>query len=145
MHVKCKGRGRQMVIKPELVSWLRGGGGKLKLLARINPQTALLNHKDNYMKYGVQRRGFRFKKTVLILTFYLRYIIYTETHSVPYPSVKFLCCLKKTILTDYVKNQELLRNVKGTRRNILHKINHKKANWIGHILRRNCLLRQVTE
>jgi hypothetical protein len=30
-------------------------------------------------------------------------------------------------------------------RNILHEIIKRKANWIGHILRRNCLLKQVTE
>ena len=27
-------------------------------------------------------------------------------------------------------------------RNILHAIRKRKANWIGHILRRNCLLKQ---
>jgi hypothetical protein len=30
-------------------------------------------------------------------------------------------------------------------RNILHEISQRKANWFGHILRRNCLLRQVIE
>ena len=30
-------------------------------------------------------------------------------------------------------------------RNILHKIRKRRANWIGHILRRNCLLKQVIE
>ena len=30
-------------------------------------------------------------------------------------------------------------------RNILHTINRRKANWIGHILRRNCLLKGVIE
>jgi hypothetical protein len=30
-------------------------------------------------------------------------------------------------------------------RNILHEISKRKANWIGNILRRNCLLRQVIE
>ena len=30
-------------------------------------------------------------------------------------------------------------------RNILHAIRKRKANWIGHILRRNCLLKQVNE
>jgi hypothetical protein len=30
-------------------------------------------------------------------------------------------------------------------RNILHEVSKRKANWIGHILRRNCLLRLVTE
>jgi len=30
-------------------------------------------------------------------------------------------------------------------RNIIHEIIKWKANWIGHILRRNCLLKQVIE
>ena len=30
-------------------------------------------------------------------------------------------------------------------RNILHEISEWKANWIGHILRRNCLLERVIE
>ena len=30
-------------------------------------------------------------------------------------------------------------------RNILHKIRKRKANWIGHTLRRNCLLKQAIE
>ena len=30
-------------------------------------------------------------------------------------------------------------------RNILHEISKQKANWIGHILRRDCLLQRVTE
>ena len=30
-------------------------------------------------------------------------------------------------------------------RNTLHGIRKRKANWIGHILRRNCLLKQVIE
>jgi len=30
-------------------------------------------------------------------------------------------------------------------RNILHEISKRKANWIGHILRRNCLLKRVIE
>ena len=30
-------------------------------------------------------------------------------------------------------------------RNILHAIRKRKANWIGHILCRNCLIRQVIE
>ena len=29
--------------------------------------------------------------------------------------------------------------------NVLHEIRKRKGNWIGHILRRNCLLKQVTE
>jgi hypothetical protein len=30
-------------------------------------------------------------------------------------------------------------------RNILHEISKRKANWIGHILRRNCLLQRAIE
>jgi hypothetical protein len=30
-------------------------------------------------------------------------------------------------------------------RNILHTIRRRKANWIGHILRRNCLIKHITE
>jgi hypothetical protein len=30
-------------------------------------------------------------------------------------------------------------------RNIVHTIKRRKANWIGHILRRNCLLKHIIE
>jgi hypothetical protein len=46
--------------------------------------------------------------------------------------------------TDHVRNEEMLLTVKE-QRNILREISKRKANWIGHILRRNCLLRQVIE
>jgi len=42
-----------------------------------------------------------------------------------------------------VRNEVLLR-VKE-QRSILHEISKRKANWIGHILGRNCLLQQVIE
>jgi len=32
-----------------------------------------------------------------------------------------------------------------SKKNILHEISKRKANWIGHILRGNCLLPQVIE
>ena len=43
-----------------------------------------------------------------------------------------------------VRNEEVLLRV-NEQRNILHEISKRKANWIGHILRRNCLLQQVIE
>ena len=46
--------------------------------------------------------------------------------------------------TDHVRNEEVLLQV-NEQRNILHAIRKRKTNWIGHILRRNCLLKQVTE
>jgi hypothetical protein len=44
----------------------------------------------------------------------------------------------------YVRNEEVLLRV-SEQRNILHEIRKWKANRIGHILRRNCLLKQVIE
>jgi len=46
--------------------------------------------------------------------------------------------------TDHVRNEEVLLRL-NEQRNILHEIRKRKANWIGHILRRNCLLQQVVE
>ena len=46
--------------------------------------------------------------------------------------------------TDHVRNEDVLLRVKE-QRNILHEIRKRKANWIGHILRRSCLLQRVTE
>ena len=43
-----------------------------------------------------------------------------------------------------MRNEELLLRVKE-QRNILHEISKRKANWIGHILRRNYLLQRVIE
>ena len=43
-----------------------------------------------------------------------------------------------------MRNEEVLLRV-NEQRNILHEIRKRKANWIGHILRRNYLLKQVTE
>ena len=43
-----------------------------------------------------------------------------------------------------MRNEDILLRVKK-QRNILHEISKWKANWIGHILRRNSLLQQVIE
>ena len=43
-----------------------------------------------------------------------------------------------------MRNEEVLLRV-NEQRNILHEIRKRKANWIGHILRRNCLLKRVIE
>ena len=44
--------------------------------------------------------------------------------------------------TDRVRNEEALHGVKE-QRNILHTVQIRNANWIGHILCRNCLLKQA--
>jgi hypothetical protein len=52
--------------------------------------------------------------------------------------------MEKISWSDHVRNEEVLLRVKE-QKNILHEISKRKANWIGHILRRNSLLRQATE
>ena len=58
-----------------------------------------------------------------------------------------MCCWRrvdKLSWAVHVRNEEMLLRV-NEQRNILHEIRKQKANWIGHILRRNCLLQQVIE
>jgi len=52
--------------------------------------------------------------------------------------------MEKISWADHVRNEEVLLRVK-VERNILHEISKLKNKWIGHILRRNCLLQQVIE
>jgi len=49
--------------------------------------------------------------------------------------------MEKISWTDHVRNKEVLLTV-NEERNILHEIMKRKVNWIGHILRRNCLLKR---
>jgi hypothetical protein len=46
--------------------------------------------------------------------------------------------------TDRVRNEEVLLRV-SEQRNILHEIRKRKTNWIGHISRRNCLLKHIIQ
>ena len=57
-----------------------------------------------------------------------------------------LCCrrMEKTRWTDRVKSEEVLHRVKEDR-NMQPAIYRKEANWTGHILRQNCLLKHVFE
>jgi len=43
--------------------------------------------------------------------------------------------MEKNSWTDHVRNEEVLLRV-NEQRDILHEIPKRKANWIGHILRR---------
>jgi len=52
--------------------------------------------------------------------------------------------MEKISWTDHVRNEEVLLRV-NEQRNTLNEIRKQNANWIGHILRRNCLLQQVSE
>jgi hypothetical protein len=52
--------------------------------------------------------------------------------------------MEKISWTDRVRNEEVLLRVKEER-NILHTVKRRKADWIGHILRRDCFLKHVIE
>jgi hypothetical protein len=52
--------------------------------------------------------------------------------------------MQKISWTDRVRNEEVLHRAKEER-NILNTIKRSKANWIGHTLRRNYLLKHVIE
>jgi hypothetical protein len=49
--------------------------------------------------------------------------------------------VEKISWTDHVRNEEVLHRVKEER----NTIKRRKANWIGHVLCRNCLLKHVIE
>ena len=51
--------------------------------------------------------------------------------------------MEKISWTHRVRNAEVLQRIKA--RNILGTVNRWKANWIGHLLRRSCLLQGVIE
>ena len=48
--------------------------------------------------------------------------------------------MEKISLTDHVRSEEVLLRV-NEQRNILHEIRKRKAKWIGHILRKNYVLK----
>jgi hypothetical protein len=52
--------------------------------------------------------------------------------------------MEKISWTDRVDNEAVLHRVKKER-NMLHTIRQREANWIGHILHRNCLLQHIIE
>jgi hypothetical protein len=52
--------------------------------------------------------------------------------------------MEKISWTDRVRYEEVLHRVKEER-NVVHTMKRRKANWIGHILRRNCFLKHVIE
>jgi hypothetical protein len=52
--------------------------------------------------------------------------------------------MEKISWTDRVKNAEVLHRA-GKERNIQRTVKSGNANWIGHILRRNCVQKHVIE
>ena len=52
--------------------------------------------------------------------------------------------MEKRKWSETVANEQVLECI-GERRTLQNNIVHRKANWIGHILRRNCLLHDAIE
>jgi hypothetical protein len=50
----------------------------------------------------------------------------------------------KIISTKCIKNKKVLYRIKEERK-IVHAVTNRRANWIGHMLHRNCFLKHVTE
>jgi hypothetical protein len=50
--------------------------------------------------------------------------------------------MEKISRNDQVRNEEVFCRAKEER-NILHRVNIKKDNCIGHVLRRNCLIQHI--
>ena len=47
--------------------------------------------------------------------------------------------MEKIKWSEKVTNEQVLERI-GEKRTLLNNIHYRKKNWIGHILRRNCLL-----
>jgi hypothetical protein len=69
-----------------------------------------------------------------------------NSHLFPSEFFQMQCCRRtvKITLTDSAKNEQVLRRVKEESK-IVHKIKRRKSSRIGHMLRRNYLLKCVTE
>jgi len=76
----------------------------------------------------------KFEKQRILLAFIIRI----------YQDARYYECQIYRYIRDNVRNEEVLLRFKE-HRNILHEIRKRKANWIGQILRRNCLLQRVIE
>ena len=53
-------------------------------------------------------------------------------------------CVCVCVCVCRVRSEEMLQRFKE-KRNILQTMKRRKGNWVGHILRRNCLLKRVFE
>jgi hypothetical protein len=50
--------------------------------------------------------------------------------------------IEKISWTDHVRNEEVLHSQGGEEYNV-HTLKNREVNWIGHILRRNCFLKNI--
>jgi hypothetical protein len=111
---------------------------------KLNPELPWQKQHSTRRRLFYQQTGLKFKEELVKC--------YAETWTLRKADKKYLersemwCwrIMEKISWTDRVRNEDVLHRVKEER-NILHTIKRKNANWIGHILRRNCLLKHVIE
>jgi hypothetical protein len=117
--------------------------------ARIAVAKAAFNRKKTLFtrKLGIEQRKKLVKRYIWSTVLYG-----AETWTLGKPDQKYwetfeTWCWRATeqiSWTDSVNNEAILHRVKKER-NILHTIRRRKPNWIGHILRKNCLLSHIIE
>ena len=120
-----------------------------EIKSRIVMITASFNKKETHF---TSRLDVNLRKKVVKCYVWSRALCGAETWTLRRADQKYLgsfemWCWRRTgkmSWTDRVKNEEVLHRVKGER-NIVHTVNRRKANRIGHILCRSCLLKHVSE
>ena len=103
-------------------------------------KSSIQHKKDSFH----QQTGLKFKDEacdVLRLehTFVWRWNMDTSESRSEIPGKIWNVVMEKISWTDHARNEEVLHRV-NEERNIKHTVQRRKANWIGYILRGNCLL-----
>ncbi|GFG31168.1 hypothetical protein Cfor_05154 [Coptotermes formosanus] len=120
-----------------------------EIKCRIAMATAVFNKKKTLF---TSKLNLNLRKKLVKSCIWGRALCGTETWTLRKVDQKYLESFEmwywrrmdKISWTDRVRNEKVLHRVKEDR-NILHTIKRRKANWIGHILRRNSLLKHVIE
>jgi len=103
MHMKCTGRGRRRVIKPQSGNWLHGGTGT-KITGSYKTTNGFSKSQRQLNEIWGLKTWIKIPENGINFNVLSQVHIYPETHSVTYLSVNFLCCIEKTSLADSVKN-----------------------------------------
>ena len=118
----------------------------------IKSSTVIEKATSTEKKFFTSKVNLNFKYKPVKCYIWSRDIYGAETWTLRKVDQKYLensemwCCgIMETISwTDRVRNVEVLHTV-NEERDILHTLKRGNANWIGHILRMNCVLKPATE
>jgi hypothetical protein len=118
-----------------------------EIKSRIATENAAFNREKTHLTSSKLQLNLSTK----LVKYYIRSIVLygaeTWTHrkvDQKYVKIFKMWCgrrMEKVIWTDRLRNEEVLHRVKE--KNILHTVKIRKANWIAHMLRRNCLLKYI--